>query len=164
MLRKELTFDRFAAIMCLDRDHSFETTPQPVRGTPALTLVLPFTEYVMFLNDLPDTFDMLYKKPEVARANAVQCYYSDVARAVVKELYFCSLYNMKPTHIRHRFDDIPPTAPAVDWRDNDDMFRRYTESLGFSFSLTPAVKEEWVYACTLVGYSRNLSLPKWNIL
>ena len=160
----ELTYDRFAALLCLDPEHDFESTPQPIRGTPDLTVVMPYEEYTKFLGDIPESIGMLHRPPSAAKQDTLRCYYFDIARAVVKEVYFCAKFGMTPTHIRHRFTGIPVTAASIDWRNYEDPFRIYVGKQGFDFVMADRVKSEWEYACLLCGYARQPNPQKWNII
>ncbi len=159
-----LTWDRLAAVLCLDSDHALEATPQPIRGTSSLTVIIPYEEYVRFLQSLPKEFDLLAKPPRQALETPVKSYYFDMARAVGKELYFCYKYNMRPTHFRHQFAGVTEPKPNLDWRSSEDSFRYYLEERGFPIAPVGTAVPEWAYACTLCGLSRQVPVPKWNIL
>ncbi len=159
-----LTWDRLAAILCLDSDHALEPSPQPIRGTSALTVIVPFDEYVRFLETLPKDFNLLYKTPRQALEDPVRSYYFDMARAVGKELYFCYKFNMRPTHFRHQFSGEAAPKPELDWRCYEDSFRYYLEERQFPIAPTGTAVPEWVYACTMCGMSQQHPTTKWNIL
>ena len=158
-----LTWDHLAAVLCLDSDHTLEPSPQPIRGTPSLTVIIPFDQYLRFLEVLPKDFKYLYKTPAKALEDPVASYYFDVARAVGKELYYCYKYHMRPTHFRHRFDGPTLPKPQFDWRNSEDKFRYYLEQREFPIAPTGIGVAEWAYACSLVECSQTFPSTMWNI-
>lgn len=159
-----LEWHNMASILCLDSDHSMEIDPQPIRGTPQLTVIIPFNQYVKFLQALPKDFKLLFRTPDKALADPVSSYYFDVARAVGKELYFCWKNRMSPTHFRHQFDGPTETQPELNFEDFSSAFRHYLEVRNFDVYPEGPMKMEWVYACILCGCSQRYPNTRWNIL
>ena len=144
-----LDHTRLAAVLCIDTDRSLEPIPQAFRMQSQLTFVVPYTEYLAFLSSAQGVDEYLYKPVAEALKRPVRSYYMDVARAVLKECYFSVQNDRAPTHIRHYFYDVPIGEPGIDYREKEDAFDRYAESLGLGFAKLPYVRDEWEYALKL---------------
>ena len=159
----ELSWNNMAAILCLDSDHALEPNPQPIRGTPGLTVYIPYDDYLKFLGTLPKEFPYLYRKPAEALAEPVKSYMFDVARAVGKELYYCSRYGMSPTHFRHKYNGEVEPRPEHNWQSSSEAFQAYLEKHGFPVPVNDRTRLEWAYACSLAECSRAFPTTMWNL-
>lgn len=153
-----LTPERLAAVLCVDTDRSLEEYPQPFRMQDQLTIVIPYSAYVMFVSDYVGNPAYLYTKEK----SLLNRYYMDVARAVAKECYFAVQNDSPPTHIRHRFEDATSEQPSFSLPMQSERFSTYMDGLGFGCSVPDSIKREWDYACA-VSYSGVSTTPtKWN--
>lgn len=152
---KILDFERFAAVMCLDRNHDCEpiTGPEPFRGQPDLELQLPYSEYLEFLQCLPSDHNMLFKSPSDALLDPLKSYYIDMAFAIGKELYFCSQHTMKCTRISHQFhagQTLP--MPPLNYKQFEDIYRTAMKMRSFDIgTISPTNMPVYRYAVTLFG-------------
>lgn len=145
-----LGYDQFAALMCMDSNHSMEPFPETFRCQPTLELVLPFSEYQKFLTSVPSGMPMLFRSPADALKSPLKSYYGDMTMAVCKEIYFAEKFHSGCTVIRHQFDVVSGNCPSFDPRDFSAPLQTVLEKRNYPVPyISQRNKAQWDYACLL---------------
>lgn len=157
-MEKVLQSSQLAAVLSVDKEHLLESvsSPQPFRFQPKLTLIVDYTEYKDFLSIIPKDWEFLYRPPRVASTqDTLKCYYMDVLRAVLSELFFASYVSREagitvyPTHIRHRLPDVPTVPLESLYLKKAQVVRVLSENIGCTNIMAQSYSEDWTYACAL---------------
>ena len=165
MQEKVLTADELASVLILDKDHTLEPVPEPFRGQPTLRIVVPFNAYKEFLSMLPKEFNMLSMKIDMSsESKLLKSFYTDMAFAVCKELYFAAYTNKQCTYIEHAFSEKHPQYTKPIQNQNVKLLCTLLARRGFPLAtqIAPANKFRWVYACRLFESSLEVPPPIWS--
>lgn len=158
-----LDSDSFASVLCIDAMHDLEPLDRPssFRGSKKTVLVLPFGEYVKFLQGLPTDFDYLTVAPQMALSNPVHYYYCDIMAAVGKELHICQKWGFQPTHIRHSFDQVNAKNPGLS---STGFARYYMRGKDFAIDKCTDI-DELMYMYRLAWSFENTKTAdiRWNV-
>lgn len=170
-MERVLQSDQLAAVLSLDKDRVLEpvTTPQPFRFQPSLTLVIDFDEYKDFLSAMPKDWAYLFRQPKFASEHdTLKCFYMDVMRAVLNELYYTSAVSrssgikLYPTRIRHRIAGAEHTSIPVTSQKKDPVLRALAEQWGCQNIRTQDYGEDWAYACALCEVAQSSTPAQVN--
>lgn len=165
-MEKVLQSDQLAAVLSVDKEHVIEpvASPQPFRFQPKLTLVVDYAEYKDFLASMPNDWDFLYRSPRSALAKeTLKCFYMDVMRAVLHELYFASAVSrascitVYPTRIRHRIEGAQKLQIPATCVRKDPVVKTLAEGIGCINILSKTYAAEWAYACALCELAQSLT-------
>lgn len=129
MVKELVRSKSLAPIMVCEK--RLEPVPQVFRGQQNVMLVVPFTEYLEFLSDMPKSIgdyllsNSLYNTLELNRRyreqgrdmflkqKLLKAYYLDMAAAVAKEVYYAEYsLSVVGTYIVHRITNVATTLSA----------------------------------------------------
>lgn len=158
-MQRIASYDELLAIMALGEGREME--PEPFRMQPELSIVVPYGEYIRFLGNLPFEYDGLYLPiNRITPERVLQCYYMDMAIAVFKELYYCSLWGGQPTRIVHQVDNA--CIPCI-FAFNQELFNRMQQQLSrhkLDMQYIPVASPLWGYMSTLMRASLMNPAPE----
>lgn len=151
--------ESLAALLVLDR--TLEPCPEPFRMQPSLTLSVSFDEYCKFVRTLPDTPQYLFNPlpklwEKLERGEVlplVKAFYTDMAGAVGKELFYAEYAQRPATTIRHTFDDVhlvPPPEIDPKW---DKVLRHLLGRKNYTLPAQVSMcnQHHWQYALRLLS-------------
>ena len=154
--------DNLAALMVLDR--GLEPTPEPFRMQGDVWVHVDYSQYLAFIRSLPEESQLLYN-PTVVLKEAMEhrndtallkAFYTDMACAVGKELFFAEAKHKPATHIRHSFGSCTATKHVVVTETAVRALQSILYTHGFSVSVPSAANlKDWSYACKLLQEALN---------
>lgn len=162
-------------------DPTLERSPEPIRFQPNVKVIIPFSEYIVFIDKYLDKRDFLQTPTALLKAYLKEgnyyelgkCYYKDMAVAIIKELYYCSLYGRKPTKIRHdiegsqyaiSMDQIRSKYDKAGHRIIDNTLIAMLKERGYRAKVgdLSSFSDEWLYARGLIWSLRDGTTHLWN--
>lgn len=165
MIEKQLTADTLASVLILDSDHTLEPEPEPFRFQPELTLIVPFIAYQEFVHTLPGSCRLLAMLPSsINDQNVLRAYYTDVAFAVCKELYFAERRGKQCTVIHHAFPSTYPQRIRPPGVDAVATLRQLVDRHGFPLprQISERNVQHWEYACKLMESAMQVPYVYWS--
>jgi hypothetical protein len=128
MNTKVVDYDSLAVLLLLEKQ--LEPTPEVFRSQPNVTLVVPFEEYISFIELLLGSLDLLATPSETlhhhlreyrlgdrggARKKLFSAFLRDMSFAVAKEVYYSEQRGKGCTRIIHRLEEgVTLSAQDID--------------------------------------------------
>lgn len=168
--------DSLASILLLIRE--LEKTPEPFRGQPDVTIIVDFEEYLKFVDTFLGDENLLtlptktlqdlireHRQEYKQATKILWCtYLSDMAKAVMKEVYYAEQLDKEATRIQHYISnaDVKLDKAGIDlWyqragiETQNELLNAMTVN-GFTISrVSDCNIKHLKYACVLYYFSRQ---------